>query len=77
MDGGVEAYVWPQEIIEDVPVLSTVQQAEVDLYQAVGAIAEIMALDKGPSEEEWVEWCNRHLKLVQRYGLKSQTVEFF
>lgn len=49
---------------------------EADLKQALEAVDEIMALDKGPSEEEWVEWCNRNLPLVKKYGYHPFTVEF-
>jgi hypothetical protein len=50
---------------------------EPDLAEALDAILDIMGYDKGPDEPEWVEWCNKHLPLVQRHGFMMGTVGFF
>lgn len=49
---------------------------EADLEEALKAIEEIMTLDKGPDEDEWVEWCNKYLPLMHRHGLMKYTVSF-
>lgn len=49
---------------------------EIDLYQAIDAIDEIMSIDK-PSRQEIADWCNKHLALVKRYGRQLFTIEFF
>lgn len=51
-------------------------QLEEDLAQAIEAIDHIMGLDKGPSEDEWIEWCNRYLPLAKRYGRQKYTIDF-
>jgi hypothetical protein len=35
-----------------------------------------MGYDKGPSEDEWVAWCNKYLPLVQRHGYMKGVVGF-
>ena len=48
-----------------------------DLEDAIEAIVEMMLLgDKGPTEEEYSEWCNKWLPLVQEYGRLNYVVEF-
>lgn len=53
-----------------------VQEVINDLRSAVAAMDDVMACDKGQSEEEWIAWCNEHLPLVKKYGLQKFTVEF-
>ena len=47
-----------------------------DLLEALQAIEEMMVLDKGPSEEEFVDWCNKYLPLMHRYDFMKYTVSF-
>jgi hypothetical protein len=47
-----------------------------DLELALDAIEEIMSLDKGPSEEEWCDWCNKYLSLMKRYDREKYVMEF-
>lgn len=64
-----EWYRWRDEWLE--------QSAKADDFaRALDAIVEVMGYDKGFNEEEWVEWCNRLLPLVQRHGYMKSTVEF-
>lgn len=44
--------------------------------ELLNAVEEIMILDKGPSEEEWVEWCNKYLRVMKRNGRMKNTVSF-
>jgi hypothetical protein len=52
------------------------RETNADLEKALDAIEEMMGLDKGASEEEWIDWCNRHLPLLQSYGRMKYTIEF-
>ena len=48
-----------------------------DLEDAIEAIVEMMTIcDKGPTEEEYQEWCNKWLPLVQEYGRLNCVIEF-
>lgn len=57
-----------------------VEQVEMapaaDLLEAIEAIDDLMGYDKGPNEDEYVEWCNRYLPLVKRYGRQKYTIDF-
>lgn len=52
------------------------RQRTEDLDEALAAIVELMEIDKGPTEAEFIEWANRHLPLVQRLGQMTDTVGF-
>lgn len=48
-----------------------------DMEDAIEAIVEIMLMsDKHPSQEEYQEWCNKWLPLVQEYGRLSTVISF-
>lgn len=48
-----------------------------DLEAALDALEEVMSYDKGMPEEDWVEFCNRTLPLMQAHGRFTGTVGWF
>jgi hypothetical protein len=47
-----------------------------DREAALDLIEEALGADKGPTEEEWVDWANRALPLLHRNGRMSHTLGF-
>lgn len=75
---GAELEEIERAVVEDrEPVLELTSSAtKKDLQDALDAIDVIMGLDKGPHEEEWIEWCNKYLPLMKRNGRRKHTLEF-
>ena len=53
-----------------------VPSAPDDLKEALDKLLEIMGMDKGPTEQEWVEWANRTLPLMQRHGRLTNVLDY-
>lgn len=50
--------------------------SETDFNLLLDAMEEIFVLDKGPSEDEWIEWANKWLPLMKKHGRMQNTVGF-
>lgn len=49
---------------------------EAELKIALDALEEVMTADKGFSEEEWIEFCNRMLPFMHKHGKLKFTVGY-
>lgn len=56
--------------------LVEVMADDEDLTEALDAIEEVMCADKGQSEDEWIEFCNRLLPFVHKHGRLSGVVGY-
>ena len=67
-----------EEFAEEIGTHQTTKQAQRDaeIEQLVDALAEFMSFDKGPSEEEFIELCNRYLPLMKQHNRFVWVLEY-
>ena len=46
------------------------------IAELLDLLEEVMSYDKGMHEDEWIEFCNRVLPTMHRYGRLKSVVEF-